>query len=138
MKEINNRVILFLDSEVHPFAEFETPVRFELDTRKLTDGLHTLKVVSKSVLGKEGVRIIQFTVRNGPDIIVDGIKENEFVDGVVPLMINAYDKGDLKNFVIKGSETPKSVPNWLWVILVLFAGWAAYYLITYFNLNDTL
>lgn len=135
MKEINNRVLVYLDSDEHPIADFETPVRFELDTKKMTDGQHNLKFISKSVLGKEGVKTIHFTVRNGPDIIVDGIKENEIVDGTIPLMINAYDKGDLKKFVIKGSENPTSVPNWLWILLIVFFGWATYYLILYLEIQ---
>jgi hypothetical protein len=56
------------------------------------------------------------------------------VDGIVPLMINAYDKGNQKKFIIEGSETPQSIPSWLWILLIAFMGWAAYYSITNFNL----
>jgi hypothetical protein len=44
-------------------------------------------------------------------------------------MINAYDKGDQNKFIIEGSETPQSVPNWLWILLIVFLGWAAFYFI---------
>jgi hypothetical protein len=128
--EDKSKVILFIDDDPKPIGEFETPVNFELDTRKLVDGQHTLKIVSKDPLGKEGIRLIPFTVRNGPAIDIEGLSENETIDGVVPIMVNAYGKGDQKKFLIDGSETPKSVPSWLWAAVIIFFGWAAYYLIT--------
>ncbi len=134
MKEDKSKIILFVDDDLQPIAELFAPVQFELDTRKLTDGEHTLKLVSKSPTGREGIRKIKFVVRNGPAIAVEGLSENGVVDGVIPLMINAYDKGNQKKFIIEGSETPQSVPNWLWILLVAFLGWAAYYIITNFSL----
>lgn len=135
MKEDKSKVMLFVDEEEHPIAELNTPVQFELDTRKLTDGEHTLKIVSKSPKGREGIRKIKFTVRNGPAIAVEGMVENDVVDGVVPLMINAYDKGNQHRFMIEGSETPRTVPSWLFIILIAFSAWAAYYLITNFYIS---
>lgn len=134
MKEDKSRILLFVDDEVQPIAEMSAPVQFELDTRKLTDGEHTLKLISKSPTGREGIRKIKFIVRNGPAIAIEGLSENEVVDGTIPLMINAYDKGNQKKFIIEGSETPQSVPSWLWILLIAFFGWAAYYLITNFTL----
>jgi len=134
MREDKSKVSLFIDDEVQPIAELSVPVQFELDTRKLTDGEHTLKLVSKSSLGREGIRKIKFVVRNGPAISIEGIFENAVLDGTVPLMINAYDKGNQKKFIIEGSETPQTVPSWLWIILIAFFGWAAYYIITNFSL----
>lgn len=134
MKEGKSKIILFIDDDVQPIAELIAPVQFELDTRKLTDGEHTIKLVSKSPIGREGVRKIKFIVRNGPAIAIEGISENAVVDGTVPLMINAYDKGDQKKFIIEGSETPQSIPSWLWILLVAFLGWAAFYIITNFSL----
>ena len=134
MKEDQSKITLFVDDEPQPIAELLAPVQFELDTRKLTDGEHTLKLVSKSPTGREGIRKIKFIVRNGPAISIEGLSENSVVDGTVPLMINAYDKGNQQQFIIEGSETPQSIPSWLWVILIAFFGWAIYYLITNFNL----
>lgn len=134
MLEDRTKVLLFVDEDEHPTAELVTPVQFDLDTLKLTDGSHTLKIISKSSTGKEGIRKINFIVRNGPAISIEGLKENSVVDGKVPLMINAYDKGNQKQFIITGSETPQSVPSWLWILLILFFGWATYYLITNFSL----
>ena len=134
MKEDKSKIVVFVDDDSQPIAEFMAPVQFELDTRKLTDGEHTLKLVSKSPTGREGIRKIKFIVRNGPAIAIEGILENAIVDGIIPLMINAYDKGDSKKFIIDGSETPQSVPNWLWILLIVFFGWAAYYFITNYSL----
>ncbi|HSH67036.1 MAG TPA: cytochrome C [Bacteroidia bacterium] len=134
MKEDKSKIILFVDNDVQPIAELIAPVQFELDTRKLTDGEHTLKLVSKSATGREGIRKIKFVVRNGPAIAVEGLSENRVVDGIIPLMINAYDKGNQKKFIIEGSETPQTVPNWLWILLIAFLGWAAYYMITNLSL----
>lgn len=134
MSDDKSKVVLFMDEDLQPIAELTTPVQFELNTSKLTDGEHMLKIVSKSPTGREGIRKIKFMVRNGPAIAVEGIKENEVVDGIVPLMINAYDKGNQKKFIIEGSETPQSIPSWLWILLIAFMGWAAYYSITNFNL----
>lgn len=135
MNENKSKVILFVDEEEHPIAELNAPVQFELDTRKLTDGEHTLKIVSKSPKGREGIRKIKFIVRNGPAIAIEGLEENSVVDGLVPLMINAYDKGNQHQFMIEGSETPRSVPSWLFILLIAFSAWAAYYLITYFYIS---
>jgi hypothetical protein len=133
--EDKSKIVVFIDDEEQPVAAFTSPVNFELDTRKLVDGKHTLKIVSKDPTGKEGIRLIPFEVRNGPAIDVEGIRENAVVDGVLPIMINAYGKGDQKMFLIEGSETPKSIPSWVWILIIGFAGWALYYLFTYLSLK---
>ena len=134
--EYKSKIIVFIDKEVQPIAAFTSPVNFELDTRKLVDGKHTLKIVSKDPTGKEGIRIIPFEVRNGPAIDIEGIKENTVVDGILPLMINAYGKGNQKTFLIEGSETPKSIPSWVWILIIGFIGWVLYYLITYLSMKE--
>jgi hypothetical protein len=118
---------LFIDEEVQPIGEFPTPVTFELDTIKLTDGKHLLKVVSKDNKGREGIKLISFVVRNGPAIAVEGLKQDEVVEGVLPLMINAYGKGDQKTFLLHGSETPRSLPWWLVAGIILFIAWTGYF-----------
>lgn len=129
--EDRSTVLIFVDDDPQPIAEFVSPVNFELDTRKLPDGKHSLKIVSKDPTGKEGVRHIPFEVRNGPAISIEGIKENAVVDGVLPLMINAYGKGDSKRFLITGSETPQSIPAWVWILIIGFVGWSLFYLVQY-------
>lgn len=132
--EDKSKIIIFIDDNPKPIASLISPVNFELDTRKLPDGDHTLKVVSKDPTGKEGIRLIPFIVRNGPAIAVEGIKENAIVDGVLPIMINAYGKGNQKKFLIEGSETPQSIPSWVWILIIGFGGWALYYFITYVSI----
>lgn len=134
--EDKSTIFIFIDDEQKPVASFVSPVHFELDTRKLVDGNHTLKIISKDPTGKEGVRIIQFEVRNGPAIAIEGIKNNAIVDGVLPLMINAYGKGDQKKFLIEGSETPQSIPSWVWILIIGIGGWSLYYLTTYLTLKQ--
>ena len=129
----NSSVFIFLDEEEKPFGEFRVPINFELDTSKLVDGEHVMKIVSKDPSGKEGIRKIPFFVRNGPSIAVEGISDNEIVDGVIPIMINAYGKGDQKQFLIEGSETPQSTPAWFWGIIISFVGFAIYYFIVEMN-----
>jgi hypothetical protein len=132
--EEKNKITLFLDNEKKPIATFSAPVNFELDTKKLIDGEHILTIVSKDVSGKEGIRKIPFEVRNGPAIVVEGLEDHEKVDGTISLMINAYGKGNQTKFNIEGIETPKSVPVWLWVLIMSFFAWAVFYLITNFNI----
>lgn len=129
--ETKGRISVFLDDGADPIGTFVAPVTFDLDTRRLTDGNHVLKIVSKGADNEEGIRLIPFVVRNGPAIDVDGLKENQTVDGIVPLLINAYGKGDQRKFILYGSETPRGIPAWVIVLMILFVGWAAYYLITY-------
>jgi hypothetical protein len=131
METRTNTVRLFLDAAAEPIGEFAAPVTFDLDSRRLADGPHVLKIMSRDTLGAEGAREIRFTVRNGPAIDVEGLRENETVDGVLPLLINAYGKGDQKRFIPLGSETPRGLPAWVVVLIIFFCGWAAHYLITY-------
>ena len=133
--EDKSSILIFIDDEQQPIASFKSPINFELDTRKLVDGDHFLRIVSKDPSGREGLRKIPFTVRNGPDISIEGLNDHEVVDGVLPIMVSAYGKGDQKLFLIEGSETPRSIPNWVWLLHIVFGGWAIYYLITNLFLN---
>ena len=128
-------VRIFLDDDPNPLGDFASPVSFDLDTRKMTDGEHVLKILSKDLGGREGVRVIPFIVRNGPSIDVDGLKRNDTVDGVLPLMINAYGKGVQDKFIIYGSESPRGIPSWVIILIIFFAGWAAHYLVTYSSMK---
>ena len=128
-------VFIFLDDDTKPMGEYTVPINFEFDTTRLVDGPHTLRIVSKSHTGKEGIRKIPFIVHNGPAISVEGITENAVVDGILPIMINAYSKGEQKKFMIEGSETPQSIPSWLWAVAILFVGWAMYYFIISLNMT---
>ncbi len=123
---------IFLDDDPTPLGEFVSPVTFDLDTNGLPDGKHTLKILSKDANGREGIRLIPFVVRNGPAIDVEGLKPADTVDGVLPIMINAYGRGDQDKFIIYGSESPRGIPSWVVILIILFAGWSMHYLISYF------
>lgn len=135
MTKDKSKVFLFIDDEPVPIAELDTPIVFDLDTKKIADGEHILTIVSQSPSGREGVKKIHFTVANGPSIKVEGLKNKDVVDGTLSLMINAYDKGNQKSFLINGSETPQTIPFWIWIIIILFTGWAIYYEITSNNIQ---
>lgn len=126
-----NPVTLFIDDATDPIATFQTPVTFDLDTRKLSDGPHILKISSTDAKGTQGIRAIPFQVRNGPAIDVEGIKANESVDGIVPLLINAYGKGDQTRFILSGSETPRGIPAWIIALAIFVLGWGTHYLLSY-------
>lgn len=129
-----NRVVkVFLDDDPVPFAEFVPPVKFVLDTTKIPDGKHRLKIVAKSTDNVEGIRTIPFEVRNGPAIAVVGLEDNDVVNDHIPVTINAYGSERRDIFVVTGSETPKAVPSWVWALLIAFAGFALFYLIMYLN-----
>ncbi|MCK0159093.1 cytochrome C [Allomuricauda sp. F6463D] len=130
----DNRIIkVYLDQETRPFAEFSPPVKFVLDTTKIPDGKHSLRIVARSSNNVEGIKTIPFEVRNGPEIAVVGLKDNEVVDTQVPITINAYGSETNDSFVIRGSETPKAIPAWVWALLILFIGFALFYAIMYWN-----
>ncbi len=130
----DNRIIkVFLDDDPKPFASFAPPVKITLDTTKIPDGKHNLRIVAKSSDGVEGIRNIPFVVRNGPEISVVGLKDNEIVDTQIPLIINAYGSETKDYFVIRGSETPKAIPAWVWALVIMFIAFGLFYLIMYWD-----
>jgi hypothetical protein len=129
----SSNISIFIDDEPSPVAQLDAPVSFELDTRQMTDGRHVLKIVSHGPDGREEVSQIDFEVKNGPAISIEGIRENALVDGVLPLMINAYSKGEQPRFIITGSGTPSVIPYWLWLLIIGVAVWGVYYFVGYIN-----
>ncbi len=128
----DKRVIkVFLDDEVQPFGEFSPPVKFVLDTTKIPDGKHSLKIVAKSTGMVEGIKVIPFEVRNGPEISVIGLRENEIVDTQTPIIINAYGSETRDKFIIKGSENPRAIPSWIWALVIIIFAYGIFYLIMY-------
>lgn len=133
----DKRIIkVYLDDDLNPFAEFKPPVKVMLDTTKIPDGKHTLKIVAKSTDGVEGIRVVPFEVRNGPAIDIVGLKDNDVVDNNLTLTINAYGSERKDFFVVTGSETPKAIPSWVWALLIGFIGWAMFYFIMYWNADS--
>jgi len=132
--QMDKRVIkVFLDEETQPFAEFAPPVKFVLDSTKIPDGKHKLKIVAKSSSGVEGIRIVPFEVRNGPEISLIGLKDNEIIETQNTITINAYGSETNDSFVIRGSETPKAIPAWVWMLVIAFIAFGLFYLVMYWT-----
>ncbi len=128
-------VTVFLDDEKIPFGVFEPPAKIVLDTTKIPDGKHELKIKAISSMGIEGVRVIPFEVRNGPEISVIGLKENEIIESNTAIVVNAYGSENIESFIIKGSETPKAIPSWVWACIILFVAFAMFYFITHWDMD---
>lgn len=126
-------VKIFLDDIKTPIKEMRPPANFQLDTTQIADGPHTLTMVATSSNGVKGIKKVDFVVRNGPEIELVGMKNNDVLNEQVDLSINAYGSESKENFIVAGSETPKAVPAWLWVIFICFISWGAFYLISNWN-----
>lgn len=137
MKEMSeqdtNRIEVYLDNETEPIAVYRPPVRFTFDTNTLDDGKHKLTIKAFSTPNKKSVRIIPFTVRNGPGIAVDGLKDNDVLEGKVSLLINAFGGYSEEKWEPERAETPAPVPTWAWVLFILVVAWAIYYFIEQFK-----
>lgn len=129
----SRKVRVFLDENPVPFAEFSPPVKFVLDTTKIPDGKHQLRIVAKSSSGLEGIKTVPFEVRNGPSISVVGLQDGDVVTDQVPVTINSYGSERNDFFLIRGSETPKGIPSWVWAIVISFIGFALFYFTMYWN-----
>ncbi|AEV15378.1 MAG: c-type cytochrome [Thermus sp.] len=83
-----DRIEVYLDGAAEPLAVLkEPPYRLNLDTKKLPDGEHTLRVVTHFRGGGQEIREIPFTVNNYPDILVLGLDEGGEVAGQVELRL---------------------------------------------------
>jgi|SRR5699024_4828684 len=130
----DDRVVkVFLNDEEQPFGEFRPPVEIVLDTTKIPDGEHELKIVAKTSGMVEGVKKIPFTVKNGPEISVIGLKPNQTINTQTPVIINAYGSETTDRFIVKGSEDPKPIPAWVWALVIVFIAFGLFYLIMYWT-----
>jgi len=83
-----DRIEVYLDGTEEPLAVLrEPPYRLKLDTRKIPDGEHTLKVVTHFRGGGQEIREIPFTVNNYPGVLVVGLDEGGEVAGEVELRL---------------------------------------------------
>jgi mono/diheme cytochrome c family protein len=119
------RVDLFLNGAKVPFGSVLPPAHVDIDTSKLDDGPHELLLEAFDAKGKVGRRTIPFIVQNGPGITVTGLRSGERVGGSVGLEINAF--GGEEPFDPIRAESSGPIPVWTWVLIVIVAGWAAWY-----------
>jgi len=83
-----DRIEVYLDGAQEPLGVLkEPPYRLRLDTKKLPDGEHTLRVVTHFRGGGQEIREIPFTVNNYPDVLVLGVDEGGEVAGEVELRL---------------------------------------------------
>ena len=127
MSENGTRIDVYLDEDQEPYATFVPPERFVLDTTRLEDGRHVLRIVATDRSGYRGVRTIPFEVRNGPGIAVDGLHENDVVEGKINVLVNAYGGALEEKWEPVRAETPSPAPTWAWVVFIAIAAWAVYY-----------
>ncbi len=121
------RTLVYLDDETEPLLSHRPPVRFELDTSRLEDGEHRLRVEAYDSTGRKGVRIIPFTVRNGPGIAVDGVCDNDVLEGKIPILINAYGGAGEIHWEPSRAETPAPIPTWAWVLFIAIVAFGVFY-----------
>jgi mono/diheme cytochrome c family protein len=129
----DNEIIVYLDEGPEPIARYRPPGSFDLDTTSMEDGPHVLRIVALDRSGRRGARKISFEVRNGPGIAVDGLHENDVVEGKISVLINAYGGAYEDKWEPRRAETPKPVPTWAWVVLISVVAWAMYYGIQQWN-----
>ncbi|TAM58796.1 cytochrome C [bacterium] len=119
------RIRVYLDGAAQPLAEYTPPASFSLDTTRLSDGEHTLRIEASDATGRIGARRIPFEVRNGPGITVSGLRAGSKVHGTVEMRLNAF-HGE-EPFEPRRAESPSPIPVWTWVMCVFIGAWAAWY-----------
>ena len=120
-------VRIFLDDDQTPIAEYDPPAVFELDTERLGDGPHTLRVEAADNMGLRSVRQIPFEVRNGPGIAVSGLQPGQVLRGTHRIIVNAYAGGRVEAWEPIRAETPAPIPTWAWVLCVVAVAWGMFY-----------
>lgn len=123
-------ISVYLDDAAEPISTYKPPARFSIDTTKLADGAHVLRVAAVDAVGTTGVRSIPFTVANGPGITVTGLRAGSRVRGTIELDINAF--GADEPFDPVRAESSGPVPVWTWVLFAVIVAWAGWYGLEYF------
>lgn len=122
-----DRIDIFLDGATEPLLSTTPPLSFELDSSRLDDGPHVLRVEAYDSHGVKGVRTIDFSVRNGPGIAVSGIRQNDVLEGTIPVIVNAYGGTSAVHWEPSQAETPAPPPTWAWVLLILVIAFGLFY-----------
>ena len=121
------RIEVYLDDGQVPYRTLTPPERFELDTTGIEDGPHLLRIVAIDSYGHRGSRKVPFEVRNGPGIAVDGLRDNEIIEGKINVLVNAYGGAYEEKWEPTRAETPAPVPTWAWVLLIVVCAWGMFY-----------
>lgn len=127
------RVDVYLDGGTEPIVSYRPPVSFELDSTKLEDGQHVLRVEAFDSSGNKGIRTIPFAVRNGPGIAVHGITPGDVLDGKVEVLVNSYGGVGERAWEPSRAETPAPIPTWTWVLVLFIAAFGVFYGVRHWN-----
>jgi len=128
-----SHVIVYLDDASDPLLRYRPPVRFELDTSRLDDGKHRLRIEAFDSTGQKGVRIVPFVVRNGPGIAINGISDNDVLEGKIDVLVNSYGGAAETHWEPSRAETPAPVPTWAWVLFIVVVAFGVYYGVRQWN-----
>ena len=115
-------VSIYIDDAAEPIARCKPPATFQLDTTKIADGEHVLRIEAVDALGNAGIRRMPFTVANGPGITITGLRAGARVRGSVDINVNAF--GADEPFDPVRAESSGPVPVWTWVFFAIVAAWA--------------
>ena len=120
-----SRVRVFLDDKAQPIADGSAPADILLDTQELPDGPHTLTIRAEDENGSVGIETIPFRVRNGPGIVVSGLRPQSIQRGTLRLSVDAFSFDD--PFEPLQSEARSTIPVWVWVMALFIVAWAVWY-----------
>ncbi len=118
-------VRVFLDDSREPIIDQALPTDVTLDTSDLSDGAHRLLICAEGQNGREGIQELPFIVRNGPGIIVSGLRPHSIRSGMVHFSIDAFSTDD--PFDPRRAEARSAIPIWVWVMSLFIVAWAVWY-----------
>lgn len=118
-------VRIYLDDDPEPIVDRELPADVLLDTTRLADGPHLLRVLARGENGREGIEQIPFVVNNGPGIVITGLRPHASRRGEVRFMVDAFSSDD--PFDPRRAEARSSIPVWVWVLSLFIVAWAVWY-----------
>lgn len=125
--EDQTQIEVFLDDDTTPIVTHRPPARFQLDTTEMADGPHKLHLRARDSGGHQGVRTMSFTVRNGPGIAVNGLQDDDILEGKLPILVNSYGGTQEAYWEPERVETPAPAPTWIWVLFLVIVAFAAFY-----------
>lgn len=86
------RIEVYLNDASDPIQVLkEPPFKLSLDTLKLPDGDHTLRVVTHYTNGGREVKEVPFKVSNMPGVLVEGLESGKEVSGELDLTVRVSD-----------------------------------------------
>jgi cytochrome c553 len=125
------RIKVYLDNGAAPIAELASATqRFEIDTTKLPDGVHKLRMEAIEDGRVTGVREIPFNVRNGPGISVAGLTDGDEVAGKLRVSATASAAGINHRLDVHALELHRGLPFWIGAFAVGIVLAVAAYLVT--------